>query len=268
MTNHPYLTLLIIDPQNDFVHRDGSLAVAGAEEDAARLARLIEGASDRISAVSVSLDSHQRFDISHPIWYFDDQGQAPEPFSVITADDLKSGRWRVRPEVEARTFHYLETLEERGRYPHVIWPEHCLIGSEGHGIYPIIQDALHQWASRPARVDYIFKGQNPFTEHFSAVEAEVPDPQDTNTQTNQALIQRLQESDQVWVAGWARSHCVGNTLYDLFRIGGRALAEKTTLVADAMSDVPGFTEQGEAVTETSRSWGARVASVDDLLRQG
>jgi nicotinamidase-related amidase len=267
MTQDSHLTLLIIDPQNDFVRHDGALSVAGAEEDALRLARLIEGASNHISSVSLSLDSHQRFDISHPIWYFDAEGRSPEPFSVITAEDLTTGRWRVRPEVEERTLHYVHELEKRSRYPHLIWPEHCLIGSEGHGVYPVIQEALHRWAARPARIDYIFKGQNPFTEHFSAVEAEVPDPQDPNTQTNQALIQRLQESDQIWVAGWARSHCVGNTLYDLFRIGGKELAEKTTLVADAMSDVPGFTSQGEAVTQTSIEWGARVADVDTILSQ-
>ena len=268
MTQPPYLTLLIIDPQNDFVHCDGSLSVAGAEDDALRLAKLIKDSGDRINAISISLDSHQRFDISHPIWYFDEQGHSPDPFSVITAQDLIEGRWHVKPEVEERTLFYLKSLEERGRYPHVIWPEHCLIGSEGHGIYPAIQQALHEWSSRPARIDYILKGQNPFTEHFSAVEAEVPDPQDPQTQTNHDLVRRLQESDQVWVAGWARSHCVGNTLYDLFRLGGAELAQKTTLITDAMSDVTGFEAQGDTVTKKSIELGAKVADVETLLRQG
>jgi nicotinamidase-related amidase len=185
---------------------------------------------------------------------------------VITAADLESGRWQVRDDVTDYTLHYLRTLEERARYPHVIWPEHCLLGSEGHGVYPIIQEALHAWSERPHRVDYVFKGQNPLTEHFSAVEAEVPDPNDPATQTNHALLERLNASERVWVAGWARSHCVGNTLYDLFRLGGESLARKTTLITDAMSDVPGFEAQGEEVTRRSVELGARLADVESLLR--
>ena len=266
MAEQHRLTLLLIDPQNDFVHRDGSLSVPGAEDDAGRLAQLIEGAADRINGVSLSLDSHQRLDISHPLWFFDEHGQSPDPFSVITASDLESGKWSVRDDVKQHTLTYLKTLEERARYPHVIWPEHCLLGSEGHGVFPVIQEALHAWSARPHRVDYVFKGQNPLTEHFSAVEAEVPDPLDPETQTNQRLLERLNASDEVWVAGWARSHCVGNTLYDLFRLGGESLARKITLVTDTMSDVPGFEAQGEEVTRRSLELGARVADVETLLR--
>ena len=216
--------------------------------------------------MSLSLDSHQRLDISHPLWFFDENGRSPDPFSVISANDLESGRWHTRAEVEAYTLQYLKTLEAQGRYPHVIWPEHCLLGSEGHGVYPIIQEALHHWSARPTRVDYIFKGQNPLTEHFSAVEAEVPDPLDPTTQTNHALLDRLKASEHIWVAGWARSHCVGNTLYDLFRLGGTELARKTTLITDAMSDVPGFEAQGEEVTRRSVELGAHLADVESLLR--
>lgn len=267
MTQRPYVTLLLIDPQNDFVRADGALSVPGAEAGAAQLSLLIERAADRIDAVSLSLDSHQRLDISHPLWFVDERGRHPDPFTVITAADVERGAWRARDEVAEYTLSYLQTLEARQRYPHLIWPEHCLIGSEGHAVYPEVQEALHTWANRPARVDYIHKGQNPRTEHFSAVEAEVPDPDDPSTQVNEPLMKRLMESDQVWVAGWARSHCVGNTLYDLFRIGGEALARKTILVSDAMSDVAGFEAQGEAVTRDALKLGAQVKDVASLSAQ-
>jgi len=261
------ITLFLIDPQNDFVDPNGALAVPGADEDAKRLAHLIKHAGTMISSMVLSLDSHQRLDISHPLWFFDESGKHPDPFTVITESDLNDGKWRTRDEVAGHTVSYLRTLERQGRYPHVIWPEHCLIGTEGHLVYPLLQEAIHEWALRPAYIDYVFKGQNPFTEHFSAIEAEVPDPKDPSTQVNRVLIDRLCESDEIWVSGWARSHCVGNTLRDLFKWGGRSLAEKIVIIGDTMSDVSGFETLGEAVIKDSLDLGARLTDVEQLIRR-
>ena len=263
--NHSQISLLIIDPQNDFVDPQGSLSVAGADQDAKRLANLIRRLGPKISSISISLDSHQRYDISHPLWFFDHNGESPKPFTVISSDDLIQGRWRTHQNVAEHTLNYLQALESRGRYPHVIWPEHCLIGSQGHAIYPLIQEALHEWSATPARLNYIYKGQNPLTEHFSAIEAEVPVPDDPNTHVNHKLLEHLKQSEQVWVAGWARSHCVGNTLRDLFKWGGKDLAQKTLILTDTMSDVSGFEIQGEAVIQESVDFGARLTEVQQLI---
>ena len=259
------INLFIIDPQNDFVDPHGSLSVTGAVEDAKRLAKLIEKAGQKISSVTLSLDSHQRLDISHPLWFFNAQGSSPTPFTVITETDLREGTWQVKPDVYEHTLHYLKTLSLQGRYPHVIWPEHCLVGSTGHNIYPLIQEALHLWSERPQRIEYVWKGHNPLTEHFSALSAEVPLADDPSTQVNDKLLAQLQDSDEVWVAGWARSHCVGNTLRDMFQIGGRELAQKTVIITDTMSDVPGFEAIGEAVLKDALDLGARLADVEQLI---
>ena len=148
--NPSKISLLIIDPQNDFVDPQGALSVTGAAQDAERLAKLINRLGSQITSINLSLDSHQRYDISQPLWFFDHNGEAPKPFTVITANDLVQGRWFTHEDLAEHTLNYLQTLEKQGRYPHVIWPEHCLIGSEGHAVYPEIQEALHTWASRPA----------------------------------------------------------------------------------------------------------------------
>ena len=77
--NHSQISLLIIDPQNDFVDPRGSLSVAGADQDAKRLAHLIKQLGPEISSISISLDSHQRYDISHPLWFFEHNGESPKP---------------------------------------------------------------------------------------------------------------------------------------------------------------------------------------------
>ena len=98
-----------------------------------RLALMIHRLRDRLTDVHVTLDSHRRVDISHPLWFRDSDGGHPAPFTAIQAADLRSGRWTTtHPGAWDRTVAYLEALEAGGRYPHVVWPEHCLIGTGGH----------------------------------------------------------------------------------------------------------------------------------------
>jgi nicotinamidase-related amidase len=48
-----------------------------------------------------------------------------------------------------------------------IWPEHCLIGSPGHCVVPVLNAALQQWAGNKMRtVNYIMKGTNCMTEMY------------------------------------------------------------------------------------------------------
>lgn len=265
--------LLVIDPQNDFVDPAGALYVRGAERDAEALARLIDAPNAHISDLVVSLDSHHRVDISHPLWFRDAAGRAPDPFTVVTSDDLRAGRWRALEGAQERTLAYLEALEREARYPHVIWPEHCLTGGGGQAMFPLVFEAAQGWAARasaerPRQIMFVTKGESPWTEHFSAVRAEVPDPHDPHTHVRRDLIARLTDADEVWVAGWARSHCVANTVRDLVRFGGEALARKMTLITDATSDVPGFEEAGARFVEEARAAGVRLAGSGSLLGAG
>ena len=77
--------LVVIDPQNDFCDPQGALYVPGAAEDVERLARLVDRLRDRIDDIHITLDSHRRVDISHPMWWSDARGRAPDPFTRITA---------------------------------------------------------------------------------------------------------------------------------------------------------------------------------------
>lgn len=233
--------LLIIDPQNDFCDPSGALSVPGGRDDMARLAAFVDREGAKLERIHVTLDSHQVVDISHPIWFRDASGAHPAPFSRITAEDLRSGRWSTtRPQDRDRTLTYLEALEANARYPHVIWPEHCLVGSPGHGIDPTLYAALQQWAKGFRLVDYHLKGMNPWTEHFSAIRAEVPDEADERTGVNRALVDSLKDAERIYVAGEASSHCVANTVRDLLTHGDPSLAGRMVILKDTMSPVPGF----------------------------
>ena len=171
------LHLVVIDPQNDFCNPNGSLFVRGADKDIDRLAVMVKRLAPKIDDIHVTLDSHRKVDISHPMWWKDASGKRPGPFTLITKADVESGRWDTHlPSFRPRTLAYLAALEKRGRYLHTVWPEHCLIGDEGHNVHPTLATAIHEWEDRFAQAEFVTKGSNPWTEHFSAVQAEVPNP--------------------------------------------------------------------------------------------
>lgn len=261
------IQLVVIDPQKDFCDPHGALFAPGADADVARLARMVHRLKGRLTDIHVTLDSHRKVDISHPIWWRDAAGKPAAPFSRITAADVEDGRFvTARPEMHTRSLAYLHALETGGRYPHTIWPYHCLIGDTGHGIADVLADALHDWEERFAMVDFITKGSNPWTEHFSGVQAEVPDPADPGTQINTSFIRTLEDADVILMAGEALSHCVANTVRDIADgLSAPHYVKKIHLLVDATSNVPGFESVGDDFVRQMSARGMKTITTTEIL---
>jgi len=126
--------------------------------------------------------------------------------------------------------------------------------------------ACNVWEDqRRLSVAKVLKGDNPWTEHYSAVMAEVPDDADPGTQLNLGLIQALDRADLVLVAGEASSHCVRATTEHVVDNlpGGRP--ERVVLLTDCMSPVAGFESQHEAFVAGMRAKGVQTASSTEAL---
>ncbi len=261
MTN----TLLIIDPQNDFCDPAGALSVPGADEDCARLASLIRRNMAKLDSIHITMDSHHLYHVAHPIFWLDRDGNIPEPFTIITLEDIRNGKYHAAVDQYRRyAEEYVATLEQTGKYNLCIWPPHCLIGTWGHNVYKPLSDALHEWElSVPGRVvDYTYKGSNVRTEHYSAIRAEVSDASDPGSRTNFALIERLKTADNIAIAGEALSHCVANTVRDLITT---IPVEKLIVLTDVSSCVTGFEHLGTEFMEEAASMGIRLMSSQEYL---
>lgn len=237
------IEMLIIDPQNDFHDQDGAaLAVPGAIADADRLSNLLKQKARAIDDIHITLDTHQQLDVAHPMMWVDSSGKRPDPFTIISADDVRNSRWRAfNPAFQKRLQSYVEQLEVNGRYPLCIWPPHTLVGSWGHNIVASVYSAVTEWeSSRIRRFDAVTKGHNPWTEHYSAVMADVPDAKDPTTQLNNGLIQTLKDADVIFLSGQALSHCLANTVRDIADNFGEENVSKMVLIEDTSSPVPGF----------------------------
>lgn len=260
------IQLLIIDPQNDFCDQAGALKVDGADKDMERLAKMIVNKKKKIDDIDVTLDSHRYLHIAHPIWWSDSSGNSPAPYTLISLDDVNNGTWKARnPGFQERTKLYIEKLTANGKYPLCIWPPHCLIGSWGHGVYPALYEALIEWEKEFAAVDYVTKGSNMFTEHYSVVKADVEDDEDPTTKLNTKFIDRLQKADLIAVAGEALSHCVANSIKDIAEEFGEDQVAKFVLLEDASSPVQNFEHLAEDFMKEMTGRGMQVSNTVDFL---
>jgi nicotinamidase-related amidase len=229
---------------------------------------MVDRLRGKLTDIHVTLDCHRIVDIAHPIWWQDADGRNPDPFTIISAQDLRDGRWTTAlPSAYQRSLQYLDALDAGGRYPACIWPEHCLIGEWGNNIWPALAKAIHDWErERFALADFVTKGSNPWTEHFSGVQAEVPDPEDPSTQINVGLVQTLEEANTVLLAGEALSHCLANTVRDIAsQFANPDYVKKLVLLEDASSSVTGFEGFGTDFVAEMATKGMQTAKSTDFL---
>ncbi len=263
------IDLLIIDPQNDFCLENGALSVGGAKEDMNRLSKMIQRIGHKLNKIHVSLDFHHFIDIAHPTFLINSEGKHPDIYSIITRTDVvERGIWRSRnPSHQHWLELYVSALENNGKYPLCVWPPHCLIGSLGAAVVQPLYDTLVDWEeSNFKTVNYIIKGSNPLTEHYSAVQADVPDPDDLSTHLNISLIDELQVSDEILLAGEARSHCLASTVLDIANNMWEKNIKTMVLLEDATSDVGTFEHMGKAFVKEMTSRGMRIDTTENYLK--
>lgn len=239
-------TLLIIDGQKDFMDKPtrGSLGVDGAYQDMCNLSSYIQKNIHSISSIVFTLDSHSMEDIAHAMWWVDENGENPPPYTIISYEDVLNGKWMAaKKEHQEYSLEYVRLLKENGKYKLCVWPYHCIKGTVGHEVVDVLASALAQWEHATGKkVHYVRKGENPYTEHYSGLKAEVVLKDDASTDIQLALIQEMDKSTKIKVAGEARSHCVASTTRDLVAYVD---PKKVTLLTDTMSDVVGFSNLGE-----------------------
>lgn len=285
--------LLLIDVQKDFCFPEGSLYVGGrsgggAMDDSDRLARFVYSNLGLLTDVTCTLDTHFPYQIFFPAFWLDQDDRPLGPHRVITTEDIHKGRVKPNPAVtwwlcngnygwlQKQVEFYCRELEKAGKYQLYLWPIHCILGSEGHVLAGVIQEARMFHAYVRGAKDWIeVKGGNTLTENYSVLAPEVLMRWDGQplAQRNTQFIKTLLEADVVVVAGQAASHCVKSSIEDLLdeiRAKDERLARKVYVLSDCMSAVavpdaakPGqfvadFTPQAEAALRRFADAGMHV----------
>lgn len=287
------LCLLAVDVQNTFCIPDFELFVAGrsgsgAVDDNRRLCEFVYRNLGTITQILPSLDTHHAMQVFHAIWLVDEHGNHPAPFSIVSADDVATGRWRVNAAVaralgldvdyaERHLAHYTRRLAEGGKYDLTIWPYHAMLGGIGHALVSAVEEAVFfHGVARHSNPAFQVKGDNPLTEHYSMLGPEVTEGPDGDrlAERNTGLIAKLLTFDAVVVAGQAKSHCVAWTIADLLRDDDlrERLAERSYLLEDCTSPVvvPGvvdYTDEADAAFERFEAAGMHIVRSTDPIEQ-
>jgi nicotinamidase-related amidase len=278
------LCVLAVDIQNTFCIPEFELFVAGrsgtgAVDDNRRLCEFLYRNLGEITQIFPSLDTHHAMQVFHAIWLVDERGDHPAPYTLVSAEDVATGRWRLNSAVaealgididyaERHLAYYTRRLAEGGKYDLTVWPYHAMLGGIGHALVSAVEEAIFfHGLARYSSPDFQVKGDNPLTEHYSLLGPEVTEGPDGDRLggKNTELIEKLLTFDAVVVAGQAKSHCLAWTIDDLLDDEDvrERLAERTYLLEDCTSPVvvPGvvdYTDEADAAFERYAAAGMHV----------
>ena len=270
-----YNHLIVIDPQYDFCNPDGSLYVPNAEEDMKRLSKFIKKFG-HIDEISVTMDTHQYYQIFHKLFWLDKNGNELSDFTEISLDDITAKKYKTRnPEHMQWAEYYINKLEQDGKYNLTIWPYHCIAGTRGASICEDINEAVKSFAvSKVEKVSYYFKGINPYTEHYSAMKPEVDYSANTNYSTmtdmydtgsrNSNLLASMAHADNIYIGGEALSHCVANTINDIIDFDVIDLS-KLIVLTDTSSSVKGAESLSKTLMDRLDVLGIRYCKTTDII---
>jgi nicotinamidase-related amidase len=285
------IALLAVDVQNTFCIPGFELYVGGrsgtgAVDDNRRLAEFLYRNLGAITQVFPSLDTHHAMQVFHAVWLVDAGGAHPDPYTLVSPEEVADGRWQVNPAVadevgidldyaQRHLVHYTRALARSGKYDLTVWPYHAMLGGIGHALVSAVEEAVFfHGIARSSRPDFQVKGDHSLTEHYSMLGPEVTEGPDGEqlASKNTALIARLLTFDAVVVAGQAKSHCLAWTIDDLLAddLVRERLARRTYLLEDCTSAVvvPGvvdYTDEADAAFARFAEAGMHVVRSTDPI---
>ncbi|WP_175614449.1 hypothetical protein [Piscibacillus halophilus] len=251
-----------IDIQNDFME-EGSLGVPGAHKDVEQITKFLYDNLGQITEIAVSLDTHELNQIFHPSWWVNQEGEHPEPLTIITSNDIEQGKWKPVKEQDA-SIDYVRHLEKLGQKNLCIWPYHCIEGTPGATLESQFSKMIHYHSTvRQTRIKKVVKGQDSLSEMYGIIKPEYSQ----SVRTNEGLLNYIRQFDQVIIAGEAESHCVYESVKQIAEHFSNDLkwTQNIYVLKDGMSCIPGFEEENEKAWKALvNNYGIQLVESTDL----
>ena len=190
------------------INKNATLPVDGAVQDYNRIIDFLKKNNNNINEIHVSLDTHTKNHIAHcEFWkIFDDktntvneneyellcnnniysniikkggiisttQSNKSFLFNTFNGDNsffITPKYNKLLPYVTEYINFYNDENKNKHNQKAYIWPDHCIVNTDGHKIYKPLQDILNS-SDYKNKVIYHIKGQNQLTEMFSIFSAE------------------------------------------------------------------------------------------------
>jgi len=258
--------LLGIDWQLDFMEGGvGSLGVTGSKGDVERITKFIYNNMEHITRIALTKDTHYPFQIFHPCWWKDASGNNPAPYTVITSEDVRNGKWQPVYGIPAKSITYVEELEKSGKKQLMIWPYHCINGQVGSSFESQFMNMVNfHSVVRKSKPIIIPKGSNEYSEMYGVIKAEYDETGFVNT----PVLKLIEEYDEILFCGEAASHCLLESLLQSLEYfaSNRAVTSKISVLRDCTSPVTGCEQMTEdAFNKLSSQYGVRIINSTDVV---
>lgn len=255
--------LLCIDVQKDFIE-GGSLAVPGSIGDVERITRFIYNNMAGITDIMCSMDTHYPFHIFFPSWWSDADGNNPAPYTMITYEDVKNGKWRPVFGNLQDSLTYLQKLEEQAKKTLCIWTYHCIHGTEGFDLENEFAKMVYYHTTvRKTIPRIIHKGTDFYSEMYGIIKPEYSKKNIKNSQ----VLNAFQNYDEIYVVGEAASHCLMESVRQIAEEYATRpeITSKITILEDCTSPIMGFEQATrDAFDMFKRTYGIKFAKSTEI----
>jgi len=257
-----------IDEENDFIIDKGSLKVSGAIDDVRRFINYLYDHASEITALLFTLDQHIPWQIFYNLWWKDRDGNHPAPFTQITEEDVSKGLWI--PQIEKQwSLEYPKELKKTGQSPLIIWPEHCMIGTEGANLITDLSEAImYLSAARSIQPMYMFKGTVAKSEHYGPFCCCVPVADHPQGGLQTAFMDIIAKYDIIDIAGEAEDFCVREGMRQLLSYYGKNnpdVIKKMRFMIDCTSLVfPDNRKEADNILDQFASQGVQLVKSTEI----
>ena len=257
--------LLCIDVQKDFIE-GGALEVPNSIGDVERITRFIYNNMNGISRIMCSMDTHTPYQIFHPAWWVNPDGEHPAPYTVITYEDVKNNVWRqvIAPVLDSIT--YLQELEKvgAGKKQLCIWPYHCINGTDGFTLENEFSKMVYyHYVAKKASNRIVNKGQDPYSEMYGIIKPEYSKKNFINT----VVLNAIERFEEIYVVGEAASHCLMESVKQIAENFATRpdVTSKITILEDCTSPIAGCEQlTKDAFDMFKRNYGINFAKSTDI----
>ena len=194
--------LVIVNVQRDFVDpKKGALPVKGAVKDVKRIIRFIYENMEDIYSIYTAMDTHHYDSIFHPYMWRKPNGEEIEPFTEITLEKINSNE--IIPLYKKEQTSYVKKLKKENMKNLIIWPYHCLYGTDGWLIEKQLNNMLLFFErAKEINIHKIMKGTERFTEMYGAIKPEIVTPE--TRFFDMAWVYDLKNYKKIYICGEAK----------------------------------------------------------------
>ena len=194
--------LIIVNAQRDFIDpKKGALPVKGAVKDVKRIIRFIYENMEDIYSIYTAMDTHHYDSIFHPYMWRKPNGEEIEPFTEITLEKINSNE--IIPLYKKEQTSYVKKLKKENMKNLIIWPYHCLYGTDGWLIEKQLNNMLLFFErAKEINIHKIMKGTERFTEMYGAIKPEIVTPE--TRFFDMAWLKKKKNYKKIYICGEAK----------------------------------------------------------------